>query len=427
VTPARVTAEVVLPKATFQTEPVSRRLLRSLPHPDRKASLPLLAFNPDGQLVVCGYPSGVVQVLDPASGKELLTLETPRGYRGTFNYVQVSQDRRTLFVALDDSKFEPMHQGEKKTFFRRYNGETRIYDLRTGAQKEPLKTEPRRGVVDLAVSPDATRVATMELTSGPTEDFAKLRAIYLWDVATRRAVKLRDGYGYLRFSPDGRRVWVTANDDTSKTTTIYAYSATTGKEAARLQIPDGRSPGFAFSPDGKRAALPTVDAQAKRPIVRLYDPTMLQPQGDLGAEEVKGASRFGQVMFSPDGRSLAAVSGKAVYLWDVTTQRLTRSWALQTPGRVWSMTFDATGRRLAASTWFVPPELQNARDEVVTPQDYPQPRIHLIDVAADRPEEIVCPHGWWGRPAFSPDGKLLAVGGAGATHVFDVSARQAAR
>src|SRR5205085_11044376 len=98
-----------------------------------------------------------------------------------------------------------------------------------------------------------------------------------------------------------------------------------------------------------------------------------------------------------------------------------KSWALKTPGRVWSMTFDAAGGRLAALTWFIPPELQDVRDEVAAPQDYPQPKLHLIDVAADPPEVIVCPHGWWGRPAFSPDGTLLAVGGAGATHVFDVS------
>ena len=40
---------------------------------------------------------------------------------------------------------------------------------------------------------------------------------------------------------------------------------------------------------------------------------------------------------------------------------------------------------------------------------------------AAKPEVIVCPHSCWGRPAFSPDRKLLAIGGSGATHVFDVS------
>lgn len=406
-----MTAEVVVPKFAFKTEPVSQRLIRSLPHPDRTASLPVIAFTPAGRLIVSGYPSGVVQVFDPISGKELRTIETPRGYRGSLNYLQVSKDMRTLYVPLGDSKFEPVLVGEKKTYFRRYSGETRVYDLNSGEQKESLKVEPRRGVMSVAVSPDASRLATMEYASGRTEEFDNLRAIYLWDVATRKAVKLRDGYGNPRFSPDGQTVFVTVNDYAGKTGVMYSYSVATGKEVGKLESKDGLWPGFVFSRDGKRTAAATVDAKAKKPIVRLYDPAKLEPLAALAADDVDGETRFSHVTFSPDGRRLAAVAKTTVYLWDVETRKLLRSWALDTPGRVWYVTFDADGRRLAASTWFVPPELQNARDEVTTPQDYPQPKVFLIDVSADKPDVIVCPHGWWGRPAFSPDGKRQTAGG----------------
>jgi WD40 repeat protein len=420
VSPTKLTADVVVPKVVFKTEPVSRRLLRSLPHPDRTVSLPIVAFTPAGQLIVSGYPSGVVQVFDPTAGKELRTIETPRGYRGSFNYLQLSRDCRTLFVALDDSKFEPIHGEDRKTYYRRYNGETRVYDVGSGAQKESLKVGPRRGVALLAVSPDGTRVATMEFTSGLSKDFDKLRAIYLWDVTTRKAVKLRDGYGDLRFSPDGKTVLVTVNDYTRKTGVMYAYSVDTAREAGKVESKEGLWPGFVFSRDGKQTAAATIDAKTKKPIVRLYGLKKLEPQESLTAGDPDSEAPFGHLTFSPDGRRLAAVAKTTVYLWDVASRKVLKTWRLDTPGRVWHLSFDPAGQRLAASTWCVPPELQGTRDEALTPQDFPQPKVFLIDVSADRAETIVCPHGWWGRAAFSPDGNLLAVGGAGTTHLFDV-------
>jgi WD40 repeat protein len=383
--------------------------------------LPIVAFNPEGRLIVSGYPSGIVQVLDPVSGKELRTVETPRGYRGSLGYIQLSGDKNTLFVALGDSKFEPLRVGEKKTYFRRYSGEVRIYDLRTGAQKEPLKVEPRRGVISLAVSPDGTRVAASEYSSGLTDDFNRLRAIYLWDVKARKAVKLRDGYGDLRFSPDSKTVFVTVNDYAAKTGVMYAYSAATGKEVGKLENKDGLWQGLVFGPDGKWAAAAAADAKTKVPVVRLYDPRTLEPTAALAVGELGAGDRLSHVTFSLDGRRLAAVAKKTVYLWDVETRKLLRSWPLDTAGLVWHLIFDPAGRRLAATTWHIPRELQGARDEATTAQDYPQPKVFLIDLSAGKPEAIVCPHGYWGRPAFSPDGKLLAIGGAGAVHVFDVS------
>src|SRR5262249_17420571 len=126
------------------------------------------------------------------------------------------------------------------------SGEVRVYDLDTGKEKEPLKVEPRRGVNSLAVSPDATKVATMELTSGLTEDFAKLRALYLWDVPSRKAVKLRDGYGDLRFSPDGNTVFITV-DENSTSAVTYAHSVVTGREVGEVESKDGPGRGFISS------------------------------------------------------------------------------------------------------------------------------------------------------------------------------------
>jgi WD40 repeat protein len=422
VTGAKCAAVVALSKSSFASLPVSPKLVRSLPHPDRKSSLPIVTFDAQGRLIVSGYPSGVIQVLDPATGKELRTIETPRGYRGSFGYLQLSQDKKTLFAALDDSKFEPVRSGEKKSWFRRYSGETRVYDMQTGKLKSLLKTDPPRGVNLIAVSPDGSKLASMECSSGPSEEFEKLRAIYLWDIKTAKPIKLRDGYGDLRFTPDGKLMFITVNARARKTGVVYVYASATGKEVARLENKESEWSTFVFSPDGKRAAGSLIDAKTKKPVVRLHNLPNLEAKVDLTADLPSGVL-FSHLTFLPDGKRLLAVAKDTVYLWDLTNRKPAKLWRLDTPGRVFRLALAPNGNRIAAATWFVPPELQNARDEAVTPQDYPQPRVFLIDLERDKPERIVCPHGWWGQPAFSPDGKWLAVGGAGAVHVFDIAAK----
>jgi WD40 repeat protein len=420
VLPALVSASVAEPKFAFRPEPVSSRLLRSLPHPDRTASAALLAFGPDGRLIMSGYPSGVVQVFDPSTGKEIRTIETPRGYRGALNYIQLSPDQKLLFVALDDSKFERLRDGEKKTFFRRYSGEIRIYDLNTGKQTGSLGVEPRRGVATMAISPDGAKIATMEFTSGRSEEFDHLRAMYLWDVPTRKAIKLRDGYGGAAFSPDGKTILIVVDDYEDKKEAIYAYSVATGKQFAKLENQHGLSGQLAFSRDGRMVATSVNDAEAKKPIVQLFDPAALQPGHALTADGLDENAYFSHITFSPDGQRLAAVAKATVYLWDVAGQKLLGSWPLEKTWRIRHVIFDPAGERLAVATFNIPPEMQNAREESFTPQDLPQPKVFLIDLKTKQVETIVCPHGWNGPVAFSPDGKLLAAGGAGATHIFDM-------
>ena len=421
VAPAKLNATVVVSKFQVQSEPVSPRLVRSLPHPDRTSSISTVVFNPDGQLIVSGYPSGIVQVLNPATGKELRTIETQRGFRSSLNYLKISKDFRTLFVSLVNMKAEAVQVGERKTYYRRYEGETRVYDLVTGEQKEPLRVEPRRGVHSLILSPDASRVVSTESTSGRVEDFAKLGATYLWDMATRQAVKLRDGYGYSWFSQDGKTVFIFEKDQKDKTGAIYAYSAVDGKELSRQTIADEPGHWFSHGSDSKgKIASTSVDTKSKKPTIRLYNPDSFELEGVLTADEVEGQSGFGGKTFSPDNKRLAAVANSTVFLWDVESRKLLKSWRLDTLGRIRNLKFDSKGERLAISTLHLPPELGKILGETPSALDLPQPKVFLIDVNSDKIETIICPHGLGNYQAFSPDGRLLAVGGTGATHIFNV-------
>jgi Tol biopolymer transport system component len=67
-------------------------------------------------------------------------------------------------------------------------------------------------------------------------------------------------------------------------------------------------------------------------------------------------------------------------------------------------------------------ELLDARGADPDPQDLPQPRVSIIDIAGQAPTRIlVAPHGFQGAIAFSPDGKTLAFGSTGAVRLFDLT------
>jgi hypothetical protein len=62
----------------------------------------------------------------------------------------------------------------------------------------------------------------------------------------------------------------------------------------------------------------------------------------------------------------------------------------------------------------------DARDP--DPRDLPQPRVFVVDLTGSAPARVlIAPHGYIGGLTFSPDGKKLAFGSAGAVHLFELS------
>jgi hypothetical protein len=115
-------------------------------------------------------------------------------------------------------------------------------------------------------------------------------------------------------------------------------------------------------------------------------------------------AQFGGIMFSPDGRLLAAGSGGHAYLWDLATGQ--RSATLNDPGGgAGNEAFSPDGKLLADG------------DSVLN-------RVYLWDVTTSRRTAMLTAPGSGGinGVAFSPDGKLLAAGdGNMHVYVWDVS------
>ncbi len=224
------------------------------------------------------------------------------------------------------------------------------------------------------------------------------------------------GYGMAAFSRDSRRIYLARwPSGKGKASTLVVLDPE-GKELATLARHEGG--GFTspvLSPDGKRLVVKAGKGGINDPwTLKVFDTALGKEIASLGN------GPFMTPLFSPDGTLLAAheFNGQ-VTVWDVGTKKVLR----QQRFVVWRFgenpAFSPDGKRLAVPGRLKP---EGPIGRNVDPVDLPQPRVYLFDLEKEGPaEEVVCPHGWSGGAAFSPDGKTLAVGGAGAVHLFDLS------
>jgi WD40 repeat protein/tRNA A-37 threonylcarbamoyl transferase component Bud32 len=319
---------------------------------DEKAA-ECVAFSPDGRFVATGSWEGVLRIWDARTGQPLRAV---RGHDIRISAVAFHPDGRWLATASFDRT-------------------VKVWDATTGELLRTLRGHD--GLVSgLAFSRDG-RLAS----SGGEE-----KTIKIWDPLTGREILTLRGHtdmcNSVAFSPDGQRL-VSASSD--RTIRIWDATPLTGNEGSEFLTlkHDDEVWCVAFSPDGSLASAGRDDT------VRVWD---AQTGAPLRIYTYPG--KFLHVVFSPDGRQLAAASVSTdrsgiVRVWDVATSREAVP-PIREKSMHFSVAFDPTGRYLI--------------------REGPEHTVEVRDAKNGEKLGIVGRHvhSIWGTK-FSPDGRRLAT------------------
>jgi hypothetical protein len=271
----------------------------------------------------------------------------------------------------------------------------KLWDLATGKNTATLAHQG--AVYSVAFSPDGKLLAA----GGGGERAGELK---LWRVARRTPVAdfkgLRRAIRWVAFSPDGKLLAASNGGETR----LWEL----GNKKEKTTFP-GNGP-LAFSPGGKALAL-VGGKVSERPSIRLWDVAAGKVTATLGG--YKGT--ISAVAFSPDGKTLGSVSSpyktggpvSEVKLWDVATAKEEASFEARDE-ELTGAAFSRDFKRLALAT------RESFLDAVL-----------LWDLPGRRQRALAEIRGWNVRThlAFSPDGKVLAVGAARGISVWDVVPR----
>jgi WD40 repeat protein len=400
-----------------------------VPQIGHAAGISAVAFSPDGRLLATGSADATIKIWDVETGAELWTLDE---HRSGVSDLAFSQDG-ALLASADSTAI--------------------VWDARTWNQVAAL---PGRGSEEgqrlvkganpegIAFSPDAALLAVGYLHG----DFI------LWDVSNGTAVHHwkrapeTDIGSDVCFSPDGRLIGAVRNAHSLDAERYHQYiqlwEADTGSEAQRIRLETySLSLRCLFSPDGSllTAGRSIYEVHSGREAVRLgarvRDILDFSPDGSLvlcslgepypsrrswlevwdtragtSVRALQGEPRAGDIgAFSPDGKLVAARTGDALVIWDAATGQ-----------QLWRATPRVTGVRSVSRS---PAETHIALITVDIPLLTVKGRGVLWELrdGSLRPLALA-DDGLIGATAFSPDGRLLAIGRNETVELLDVQTRQ---
>jgi WD40 repeat protein len=428
VAPTTHEVAVLPPKKGARSEPVTGRLIKTLPHPDRKATVGDVRFSDDGaRLMMTGYPSGVVQIWDTKTWKETARLDTPSGLRSSLVYATPTPDWKTILVHVRTRKLVREEKGGKVQQRLQIDGRVDLYDAGTGKLRDSVAFADR-GPMQLFLAPDGKTALVNTEGSFTAENAAKRPAFTeLLDLASKTTKTLLDSQAYPAFSQDGKTVYLSKYEfqaNGSVAASLVKYDLAAGKAVKSVNAPDDQTffDSVTLSPDGKWVvASPRKLKPPSTALVILSSDTLEEVARIPGPKDAERNAYFATPRFSPDGRTMITRCDGPLLVWDLVAKKIVRTVPVG-DFQYGLLALSPDGKRAVVSGMPKFDVKSVGRDP--DPEDLPQPRVVVVDLTEPKgePQVLVLPHGpGLVRVAFSPDGRTLAVGSTGGAHLLDVS------
>lgn len=372
----------------------------------RHAALSDLIYLPDGKMILSVGGDRILRYWDIATGKPVRTTNL-QGTSGPGTCVTLSPDGKTL-VAQENQNLV-------------------FWEVATGKELKKLPIPNNQFVSYMYFSPDGN---TLGVHSGPTTvslwDWAEgkervlnlpiqaqgfngidssnhgyfshdgktfgtgggfMHPLVLWEVATGNEIRRFDCAPSIScFSPDDKFLAVACMKQGGGLASFRLLEVATSKELFRKDAPQN---GFfwwvEFSPDGKTIAF--IDQKHVYLLNR-----------ETGEEKRRFDANVRQLFFSPDGKWMMGNNGNRIRLWDVATGKEMHAHPGLNSGPS-SIAVSPDGRKLATATYYY--------GEPLTVWDTATGKnLHALDLADNTG------YGYVQGLSFSPDNKTL-FGGLG--------------